>query len=74
MEETKDLLNEEEVEAIAGGAARRHTYLCDYTARVSDRLSVIAQNFDTTVDILRMYNDLPNTDIFYKSQVIHIYR
>ena len=74
MENMKNMLTEEEAAEAVGGAARRHTYICDYTVRSGDCLSIIAQNFRTTVAVLQMYNDIPNPDRIYIGQVIRIYR
>lgn len=74
MEKMNCILTEEEAKAAVGGAARRYTYICDYTVRSGDRLSIIAQDFRTTVVVLQMYNDIPNPDRIYIGQVIKIYR
>lgn len=74
MEKMNCILTEEEAEAAVGGAARRHTYICNYTVRSGDCLAIIAQDFRTTVAVLQMYNDIPNPDRIYIGQVIKIYR
>lgn len=75
MEHINCMLNEKETEATVGGAeGRRHTYIGDYIVKSGDHLSIIAQNYRTTVAILQMYNDIPNPDRIHIGDTIRIYR
>ena len=44
----------------------------DYTVQPGDTLSRIARNFNTTVDILRKFNNIPNPNLIFPGRVLVI--
>lgn len=51
-----------------------NSLVIDYIVKPGDTLSQIAQNYNTTVNVLAQANNIQNPDLIYPGQVIKIYK
>ena len=59
-----EAMNENEVAEVTGGAAYSGPCFV-YIIKRGDCLSVIAQKYGTTVEVLKALNNIPNPDLIY---------
>ena len=70
MLENIQALNENDVQAVSGGAYVGNCFV--YIVRKGDCLSVLAQRYGTTVSILCQINNISNPDRIYVGQKLLI--
>ena len=64
------VLNDNELQQVSGGAYSGPCFL--YTIKKGDCLSVIAQRYNTTVQVLKELNNISNPDLIFAGNTLLI--